>query len=70
MIDPTPTPLSPGTQSVLNTWLSSFSRRQLLLGDPADLAAAFRAAAPQMEFVQDAQRLHAMAAELEGQADG
>jgi hypothetical protein len=41
-----------------------------MLGDPACLAAAFRAAASQMEFVQDVQRLLAIAAEMEGPANG
>ena len=66
---PTPTPLSPAGQAVLTAWLSS-ERGQRMLGDPACLAAAFRAAASQMEFVQDVQRLLAIAAELEGPANG
>ena len=72
MTDPTPTPapLSPGTQAVLDafkaqvelTWLTRDPER-------VGLAYALRAAASQMEFVQDAQRLHAIAAELEGQSN-
>ena len=69
MPDPTPTPLSPAAQAVLDAWLSS-ERGQRMLGDPACLAAAFRAAASQMEFVQDVQRLLAIAAELEAPTNG
>ena len=69
MADPTPTPLSPAAQAVLAVWLSS-ERGQRMLGDPACLAAAFRVAASQMEFVQDVQRLLAIASELEGPTDG
>ena len=66
---PAMTTLSPAAQVIV----SAFSERYELLGWFDDnwqelcLAAALRAAAPLMQFVQDHSMLCAIAAELEGQ---
>jgi len=68
MTDPTPTPTP---RSPANHVLKSMYEINMdFNGENAALAAAaLRAAASQMEFVQDAQPLHAIAAELEGQSN-
>ena len=55
-------PLSPAAQAILDAAVShpTFATRKRI-------AAAFRAVASQMEFVQDVLKLHAIAAELEAQ---
>ncbi len=63
---PTPTPLSPAKHVLKRMYEINmdFNGRNAALA-----AAALRAAAPQMEFVPDVLRLHAIVAELEGQVD-
>jgi hypothetical protein len=56
----TPTDLSPAAQAILDAY-GDFEA-----ADTDAMAAALRAAAPQMEFVQDHLKLLAIAAELEG----
>jgi hypothetical protein len=71
-------PLSPAAQAVVDAWLSS-ERGQRMLGDPACLAVALRAAGEQLEAapgqshqtpgITAAERqLRRWAAELEGQS--
>lgn len=71
-------PLSPAAQAVMDAWLSS-ERGQRMLGDPACLAVALRAAGEQLEaapgqshqtpgIIAAERQLRCWAAELEGQA--
>jgi hypothetical protein len=61
------TPLSHAAQAIWNAWNDAYEAQGPLedMGQP--IAAALRAAADQMEFVQDHLKLLAIAAELEGQ---
>lgn len=62
-------PLSPAAQAVLNAanGACSYGPDDVLNDSRQIAAAALRAAASCMEFVQDIAKLHQIAAELEGQ---
>ena len=60
--------LSPAAQAVLDAWLGS-ERGERMLGDPACLAAALRAAAIYSYCPVDRRRLAAIADELDGADD-
>ena len=59
--------LSPGAQAVLDAVFDHWPGGYNHPGKPLCVAAALRAVAGQMEFVQDYRKLHAIATELESQ---
>lgn len=60
------TTLSPAAQAVLDAYYEAYDAYSEH-DPPPQLAAALRAAASRMEFVQDVQHLHNIATELESQ---
>jgi hypothetical protein len=63
------TELSPAAQAVMTAYLTAPMHNDHRIADMLGVAAALRAAALQMEFVQDHLKLLAIAAELEGLND-